>query len=92
MDECSLGEDSCHETLSLCTDVVGGRGSFHCSCRPGFNGDNTCDNIDECSLGLDECNATSTKCVDTEGSYVCICKPGFESDEMGLCVSKFHST
>ena len=88
MDECAVGEDNCHATLGQCSDVIGGSGSFQCSCKPGYTGDgvDSCENIDECTLGVDTCSNDTTECFDTSGSFVCVCKPGFG---MGLCISKF---
>ena len=39
VDECALSEDNCHDTLASCTDIVGGSGSFECTCITGYSGD-----------------------------------------------------
>lgn len=49
VDECALNEDNCHDTLATCTDVVGGEGSFQCTCIPGYTGDGvTCTGVFLC--------------------------------------------
>ena len=95
IDECVAGEDNCHAAHSVCSDEIGGQGSFQCSCQPGYtgNGVDSCENIDECSLGLDTCDDATTDCSDTEGGFMCICKDGFVSDGMGSCIyGKCYST
>ena len=90
INECVVGEHNCSGTHGACSDVVGGRDSFQCSCLPGYsgNGVDTCENVNECALGLDTCDDTSTDCVDTDGSFTCTCKDGFANGETGSCTSK----
>ena len=38
IDECTLGEDNCHEN-AICSDTVGGSDSFQCVCTTGYIGD-----------------------------------------------------
>ena len=35
-DECLSGEADCHQTLGLCTNVIG---NYTCACKPGYMGD-----------------------------------------------------
>ena len=37
VNECELGVDTCHENAT-CFDVVGGEGSFNCTCNTGYTG------------------------------------------------------
>ena len=40
IDECTLNEDDCSE-FATCSDIVGGEGSFQCTCNTGYSGDGT---------------------------------------------------
>ena len=76
VDECAVGEDNCHTTLASCTDIVGGSGSFECTCITGYTGDGiTCTSMGMNSttiaitvtttllLGINECT-TNSDCVE----------------------------
>ena len=40
IDECSLNEDDCSQ-FATCFDIVGGEGSFQCTCSTGYTGNGT---------------------------------------------------
>nr|XP_014347935.1 PREDICTED: fibropellin-3-like [Latimeria chalumnae] len=69
-----------HCSSSPCTNeatCVNSRGTYSCSCLPGFEG-NTCENdIDECFSF--PCINKGT-CLNHFGSYSCICQSGFYGD------------
>ncbi|XP_074606242.1 uromodulin-like isoform X3 [Acropora palmata] len=79
IDECS-STNECH----LDATCANTKGSYHCTCKDGFEGDGkNCTDIDECSLEND-CHLDAT-CNNTKGSYNCTCKDGFEGDGRNNC-------
>ena len=54
-----MGEDNCHPTLANCTDLVGGSGSFECTCITGYTGDGvTCT-----GMCMHTCNVSSISTI-----------------------------
>ena len=46
-----MGEDNCHPTFANCTDIVGGSGSFECTCITGYTGDGvSCTGMGMCTI------------------------------------------
>lgn len=73
VDECSPNStlNDCHPFAS-CNNT---RGSFNCSCLPGFDGDGrVCVDMNECESSPCHPNAT---CSNTNGSFVCNCTEGY---------------
>ena len=83
IDECTTGDNSCHEEAS-CTNTVG---SYDCRCRLGYRGDGRqCFDVDECGENRDECDENA-RCENTAGSYNCICNQGYRVS----CMNNTHS-
>ncbi|XP_044516682.1 complement component C1q receptor [Gracilinanus agilis] len=69
--------DEC-DRLPCAQDCVNTPGSFHCTCRPGYEpqGHNgmECWDVDECAEGHSPC---AQLCTNTEGSFQCTCLKGY---------------
>ena len=75
IDECTTGDNTCHEKHAHCHNIIGG---YQCECHDGFEGDGrSCFPIDHCNdPKLNECD-DNAKCVNTDGTYECECNAGF---------------
>ncbi|XP_028413538.1 pro-epidermal growth factor-like, partial [Dendronephthya gigantea] len=74
LDECCEG-GYCHDNAT-CTNTPG---SYFCTCKLGFTGNNTyCQDINECEPDA-PCHANAT-CTNVEGSYYCACKTNYSGD------------
>ncbi|CAH3153633.1 unnamed protein product, partial [Porites evermanni] len=77
--ECQISSHNCSNN-AICINT---KGSFNCSCKPGYSG-----NGHDCSGGClrYECNAANNSCHEnawcnnTQGSFDCFCKPGYDGD------------
>ncbi|XP_078687224.1 uncharacterized protein LOC144919610 [Branchiostoma floridae x Branchiostoma belcheri] len=71
IDECSKNNGGCEH------DCVNTVGSYHCTCRTGYqlSGTHNCTDVDECA-SLD--GGCDHDCVNTEGSFYCTCLPGYQ--------------
>ncbi|PFX23046.1 Hemicentin-2 [Stylophora pistillata] len=87
---CHLDIDECVNGLHKCspnTFCKNTKGSYDCTCKPGFSGNGKeCNDIDECVKGLHTCNPNAF-CNNTNGSYNCACKPGFTGNGQECHVS-----
>ncbi|XP_022801776.1 uromodulin-like isoform X3 [Stylophora pistillata] len=70
IDKCIQGTHDCHSNAKC----QNSKGSYICSCKPGFQGDgkNICSDINECAEGSHRCHQDAT-CQNTAGSYKCTC-------------------
>ncbi|XP_063774684.1 thrombomodulin-like [Pseudophryne corroboree] len=82
IDDCAVNPNICE---SHCTNTIG---SFVCSCKPGFEMVDECEDRGECQAecqDIDECINPATLCEhDCEnypGGYRCVCVEGFVIDE-----------
>ncbi|CAH3140654.1 unnamed protein product [Pocillopora meandrina] len=76
VDECSSGFHSCSAD-AVCNNT---KGSYYCTCKPGYSGDGwSCNDINECIEGISNCSIDAV-CNNTKGSYNCTCKPGYSGN------------
>lgn len=80
INECLANSTICPLNAN-CNNTIG---SFVCTCKVGFGGEN-CTDIDECTLGTYNCSWAD--CVNTVGSYNCICRTGYTGDGV-VCEGK----
>ncbi|XP_022798291.1 ficolin-2-like [Stylophora pistillata] len=65
------------------------KGSFKCSCKPGFTGDrNNCTDIDECAEDIHNCSKDNATCSNSKGSFNCSFNPAFRGDGYNCTVYK----
>ncbi|XP_058946064.2 uncharacterized protein [Pocillopora verrucosa] len=76
VDECSSGFHSCSAD-AVCNNT---KGSYYCTCKPGYSGDGwSCNDINECIEGISNCSIDAV-CNNTKGSYNCTCRPGYSGN------------
>ncbi|PFX13341.1 Fibrillin-1 [Stylophora pistillata] len=76
--ECSQNSHNCSNIPATCNNK---KGSFKCSCKPGFSGDgNNCTDIDECAENIHNCSKDNATCSNSKGSFNCSCNPAFSGD------------
>ncbi|XP_078604234.1 uncharacterized protein LOC144877989 isoform X2 [Branchiostoma floridae x Branchiostoma japonicum] len=78
MDECSNNNGGCNHT---CVNTAG---SYHCTCRTGYqlSGTHDCIDVDECASLNGGCDHN---CVNTEGSFYCTCHSGYQLSGTTTC-------
>ncbi|CAH3186424.1 unnamed protein product, partial [Porites lobata] len=92
IDECQISSHTCSNN-AICTNT---KGSFNCSCNPGYSGNgHICSDIDECNAANNSCHENAW-CNNTQGSFTCSCKPGYEGDgynctDADECLNNSHN-
>ncbi len=87
INECLIANGGC-DSLTTCTNTVGGRTCGPCPSGYSGSGETGCSDINECTTLFNPCDNngdTAGQCHNTSGSYYCVCSSGF-TDNGGACV------
>ncbi|CAH1271562.1 FBN3 [Branchiostoma lanceolatum] len=78
IDECNYNNGGCAHN---CVNSIG---SYHCTCRAGYqlSGTHDCNDVNECARQNGDCDHY---CVNTEGSYHCTCQLGYQLSGTTRC-------
>ncbi|KAM7427680.1 hypothetical protein ABFA07_021226 [Porites harrisoni] len=78
VDECRSSTDNDCSTNATCNNT---KGSYNCSCKPGYSGNGrNCSDIDECRSSSHNNCSSNAICNNTPGSFNCSCKPGYSGN------------